>query len=86
MMTFTAQENQKVVLLKQQEFRPDALEGSRLITLLLAVVSEDSEQQKDFLLSQYVSSITDGSSKTQREGTGRVITSFTKTEKTGPSS
>lgn len=85
-LTFTAWENQRVVLLKQPEFQPAAMDGSRLITLHLAVVSEDSEQPKSFPLSPFASSTTDGFSKTLTGVSGRVVTSFTKTEKTGPSS
>ena len=85
-MTFTAWENQRVVLLKQPEFQPAAMDGSRLITLHLAVVSEDSEQPRSFPLSPFANSTTDGFSKTLTGVSRRVVTSFTKTEKTGPSS
>ena len=85
-LTFTAEETQRVVLLRQPEFQPAAMDGSRLITLHLGVVSEDSEQPRSFPLSPYASTTTDGFSKTLTGGSGRVVTSFTKTEKTGPSS
>lgn len=86
MLTFTTEETQRVVLLRQPEFQPAAMDGSRLITLHLAVVSEDSEQPRSFPLLPYASTTTDGFSKTLTGVSGRVVTSFTKTEKTGPSS
>lgn len=85
-LTFTAGETQRVVLLRQPEFQPAAMDGSRLITLHLAVVSEDNEQPRSFPLSPSASFTMDGFSKIPTGGDGLVLTSFTKTEKTGPSS
>lgn len=84
-LTLTAGENQRVVLLKQPEFQPAALDGSRLITLLLGVVSEDSEQPRSFPLSPYASSTMAGYNKTLLVETGLPLTISTETEQIGPS-
>ena len=85
-MTFTAWENQRVVLLKQPEFQPAAMDGSRLITLHLAVVSEDSEQPRSFPLSPSASFTTAGSSKIPWVVSGHAETTFTPMAETGHSS
>lgn len=85
-LTFTAGESQRVVLLKQPEFQPAAMDGSRLITLHLAVVSEDSEQPRSFPLSPFASSTTGIFNKTQWVVNGHAHTSFTPGDETGPSS
>ena len=85
-LTFTAPESQRVVLLKQPEFQPAAPDGSRLITLHLAVVSEGSEQPKSFQLSPFASSTTSGFNRTLTGVTGHAVTSFTAMDETGRSS